>query len=148
MVRRRQGAVRRWLTHRRRGPDFGRYRSRIERGFSVAYLFLRLTHHLAEADLAVIDANVEATTRIGAYPGFERDRRAVPSIVREWDQDSGIALSAVGQLHFHETNSSPHTGFLRTPGDFCARRAASSIVRFRQTGCQVKSRFFNGLAAL
>src|SRR6185436_13810156 len=51
-------------------------------------LFLRLTYHLAQADLAVVDANVESTRRIRADPGFEGDRGAIPAVVRERDQDS------------------------------------------------------------
>src|SRR5690606_39013795 len=54
--------------------------------------FLALPDRPAEADLAVVDAKIEAAIGIGADPGLVGDRGAVPAIVGEWNQASPRAL--------------------------------------------------------
>ena len=48
-----------------------------------ARLFHRLAEAAAEADFAVIDADVVAAVRIGAHPRLELNRRPVPTVIGE-----------------------------------------------------------------
>src|SRR6476646_2012180 len=57
-------------------------------------------YHAAEADLAVVDAQVEAARRVVADPGLVGDWRAVASVVGQREQHALSALAARGK-RFH-----------------------------------------------
>src|SRR5216117_965149 len=54
-----------------------------------------------QADLSVVDAEIEAAGRIAAHPRFVRDGGAVASVVGERQQDPVVALAAFRKAQFH-----------------------------------------------
>src|SRR3712207_4936330 len=67
----------------------------------------------AEADLSVVDADVEAAVRVGADPRLVGDRRAVAAVVGQRYEQSLVALAALGILlvirHVHPLPSAVAT---------------------------------------
>src|SRR5689334_5834748 len=59
---------------------------------------LRLPDRAPEADLAVVDPDVEAALRVAADPRLVGDRRAVAPIIRERQERSFATFPAVGEL--------------------------------------------------
>src|SRR6188474_803615 len=55
----------------------------------------------AEADLAIVDTNVEAARRIAAHPRLVVDRGAVAPVVRQRQQHAVVALPALGKTRDH-----------------------------------------------
>src|SRR5580765_7975785 len=55
----------------------------------------------ADADLAVVDAQIESAGRVVAHPGIVGDGRAVATVIGEWQQHAFVALHALGKTQFH-----------------------------------------------
>src|SRR5262249_48720487 len=54
-----------------------------------------------EADLAVVDAEVEPAGRIAAHPGLVRDRRSIATVIGERQQNPVVALPALRKRDIH-----------------------------------------------
>src|SRR6266545_5415812 len=54
-----------------------------------------------QADLAVVDPQVEPAARVAAHPGLVGDGRPVAPVVGEWQQHAVVAFPALGEAHFH-----------------------------------------------
>jgi hypothetical protein len=65
---------------------------------AASLLFVRRTHGPSEADLAVVDSQVEAAIRIAAHPRLVRDRRAIPAVVAERKERALATLPAHREL--------------------------------------------------
>src|SRR5690554_3480226 len=72
-----------------------------------ARLLVALTDRATEADLAVVDPDVEAALRIRADPGLVGDRRAVTTVVRERQHVPLSTLLAPWVIHLHRHSSPP-----------------------------------------
>src|SRR5690606_13803561 len=70
-------------------------------------LLVALADRSAEADLAVVDPDVEPTLRIGADPRLVRDRRPITTIVGEREHHPMITLPTLRELHTCRHHSSP-----------------------------------------
>lgn len=60
-----------------------------------------MADRFADADLAVVDAQMEAAMWVRANPGFEYDRRAFPAVIGQRHEDAGRAFLAYGVDFFH-----------------------------------------------
>lgn len=78
--------------------------------FPVTVLFAGVCEFLAEADLSVVDPDIETALRVITDPCFVTDRSAVPSVIRERYKHSLIALQASGKIFQHNSQSSPFRG--------------------------------------
>ena len=58
----------------------------------------RLADILANTDLAVVNPQMETAVRIGADPGFIPYRGAVPAVVAERNEDTGLAFQTFREL--------------------------------------------------
>src|SRR5689334_23105206 len=106
-----QGARRRPGADRGRVPRSGAFSGHHSHGhgsspFSRA-LLVRLSERPAEIDLAVIDADVEATLGIAAYPCLVRDGSAIPAVVAHRQEFAVSAFSTLRQLDVLHHKSSP-----------------------------------------
>jgi len=71
-------------------------------------LLLRLFDLPTSANLPIVDANVKATLRIGADPGFVHDGRAISPIIRQWNENANFAFQTFRITVFHFSDPSPH----------------------------------------
>src|SRR3569833_1544962 len=91
--------------------------------------FMRLADCAAVADLAVVDADVEAAFRITAHPRLELYRRAVPTIVAQRQHRTLSTFPALRKRNaLHAVTSPLFTRALlhqrhRSPGVFVLERA-------------------------
>src|SRR5688572_28316162 len=90
---------------RSRGRALARHGSRA--GQRRPVLLGRGTYRAAQADLTIVDADVEAACGVGADPGLVGDRGAISAVVRKWDQDTGGAFPAVRKIDFHLPGHTP-----------------------------------------
>src|SRR5437773_11805424 len=79
----------------------------------IKRLLAREPDAAAEADLAVVDAKVEPAGRIAAHPGLVCDRRAVPTVVRERQQNPVVALPALRKRDVHPRPLPPGAPMIR-----------------------------------
>jgi hypothetical protein len=64
-------------------------------------LFLRMSYRFANADLAVVNAQMKATVRVRANPGLEYDRRAFSAVIGQRHENTGGAFLAYWVDFFH-----------------------------------------------
>lgn len=64
-------------------------------------LLLRMSYRFADADLAVVNAQMKTAVRVRANPRFEDDRRAFPAVIGQRHEDSGGAFLAYWVDFFH-----------------------------------------------
>src|SRR5690606_6691270 len=69
-------------------------------------LLVTLADRPSEADLAIIDADIEAAFGADADPRLEGDRGPVTSVVRKWHELAVIAFAALGELEIRHHLSS------------------------------------------
>src|SRR6267142_597461 len=65
------------------------------------------TDRATQADLTVVDADVEAAGGIRTDPGLVRNRGAIPAVIRERYQHSNRTFTAIREIYFHLPHSSP-----------------------------------------
>ena len=65
------------------------------------FLFLRMSYRFTDADLAVVDAQMETTVRVRANPGFEDNRRAFSAVIGQRHEDTGGTFLAYWVDFFH-----------------------------------------------
>ena len=78
--------------------DAGRHGAGRDWG-SAMRLLVRLTDGTAEADLSVINADVEAALGIAAHPGLVGNRRTIASVIAEREKYALFALLAMREIH-------------------------------------------------
>src|SRR5688572_25261443 len=95
--------------------------------------------HAAQADLTVIDTNIEAAVGIGAHPGFVGDRCALAAIIRERNQHTRTALHAFRKSELLHEASLPslrsvrsHILALPAAGDILPLTAPTLTKRWRK----------------
>src|SRR5262245_13606719 len=64
-------------------------------------LLAREPEPASEADLAVVDADIEAAVRVVADPRLVGDRRSVAAVVGQRQQDPLAALETLGKRELH-----------------------------------------------
>src|SRR5439155_17979500 len=84
-----------FVNNERRDPSL---RSGCPRSLALAWSLLRRADGTPVTQFAVIDADVEAAVGVAARPGLVGDRRAVATVVAEWEQRAGSASPAGGQF--------------------------------------------------
>ena len=60
-----------------------------------------MPYRFANADLAVVDAQMKATVRVRTNPGFKYDRRAFSAVIRQRHKNTGGAFLAYWVDFFH-----------------------------------------------
>src|SRR5207247_4000051 len=93
----------------------------------------------AEADLTVVDPDVEPARGVAAHPGLVGDRRPIATVVRERQQHTIVALATLGEIDLHP-DPSLHLLDPSPAGNHFSRRPARSVNRFEPRAMCVRER--------